>query len=267
MFSPHFAAVFLTVGDLRAKVTFSEQTKTPLIRPNYGRWRWSPENPKPSWNAIKSAPVWKDPMYSSIRTALSKPPATVTPSSTGDQALKQLLFQLPAQPGATRTLTVYEAAEGSVPPAMLSVVPRAAVVLLDGTDLLAKQIQVNIDKMAVMMFGTVPLCNRMRAIIQHNCPNVIVHSLWVYVKPRQADPRSHNKLADHNILLVGDEANLKFQVFTHCTLWQMDGNILVYITSGHHRSGFPLLVFLCATSHKMDSSHKNWHLPVSSDFH
>ena len=202
----------LTVTDLRAKVTFGEQVKTPMIRPNFGRWRWSSDNPKPSWNAIKSAPVWRDPMYSSIRTALSKPPVTVSASNTGDQALRQLLFKLPNQPEQSRTLTIYDATEGTIPPGLVSVVPRAAVILLDGTDLMVSQITANAENIPMMAFGAVQHCSRMRDIILHNCPSRIVHTVWVYVRPRLVNPSERNKLMDYNLLLIGDEGSLKFQV-------------------------------------------------------
>ena len=189
--------------------------KTAMVRCNYGRWRWSEQQPKPRWNAIKSAAVWKEDQHSSIRTALSKPPATVTPSATGDQAIKQLQFQLPSLPDISRTLTVYTADEHTVPPAMSTVVPRGAVVLLDGSDFLAPQIKYNLDKMPVMLFGETSHCHRLRSLVQQFFPNSKMQTLWVYIKPQQPDPRVHHKFEDRCIVLIGDEAALKFQVLPY----------------------------------------------------
>ena len=204
---------FVTVADLRAKVKFSQQTKTALLRPNYGRWRWRVGAERPSWNALKTAPLWKDDEHMATRGALLKPPATVQAADTGDSALRQLLFNPPGTPDRTVTLTVYDASEESVPPAMQTLLPRGALVLLDGSNFLSAQIRDHLESTATMLFGTPHQAQCMVDIITHNMPSRVTQTIWVYIKPLSTDPRQHTKFVERTLVLVGDEALLKFQVF------------------------------------------------------
>ena len=213
MLASLWCCVPLTVKDLRAKVSFSQQVKTNLIRPNYGRWSWSPLMKKPSWNALKTAPLWKDEEHAAARAALSKEPVAVQTLVGGDAEVQQLMIR---PPGSDRdvTMTVYNASQDMVPAGMAGVQPRAAVVLLDGTNYLAPQLKAQMEHIAVMLFGHPKDVTSMQHLIEHNLPDRIVHLVWVYVKPRQPDPRQRDKYHNRGMLLVGDEAVLNFQVWT-----------------------------------------------------
>ena len=207
----HCCLCSLTVKDLRAKVSFSQQVKTQQIRPNYGRWRWSRQSVKPSWRALQTAPLWKDEEHAAARAALGKAPVAVQTTTTGDAVVQQLMFTPPGSDQSV-TMTVYDASEAAVPAAMTGVVPRAAVIMLDGTDFVAPQLMQHLDNIAVMVYGMSRDVQRMQAIIHQHFPNRVTQLVWAFIKPRQPDPRVHEKYVSRCIMLVGDEAVLKFQV-------------------------------------------------------
>ena len=202
------------MSDIRTKVSFRQQTRLSQLRPNYGRWRWSPQKPKPSWTALQTAPVWKDAAFQSMRAALAQAPAAVTATATGDSAIEQLLLQSPSEPGRTITLTMYIATPDPMPAGVAGIVPRAAIVLLDGTDFVAPQIKAHLDDIPAMMYGEPESAKRMQHILQEYYPNRLVHLMWVYVKPKQPDFTSLSKFQERCLLLVGDRNSLSFQVCT-----------------------------------------------------
>ena len=151
----HNAAVPLplTVSDLRAKVQFGQPVKMAAIKPNYGRWRWRPTQPRPAWNALRSAAVWRAEQFSTLRASLAKPPVAVQATSSADPVIPQLQLQSPSDPSHHMTLTIYDALEPEVPAAINTINPRAAIVLVEGTDWVAPQIVQVLETVPVMMFG------------------------------------------------------------------------------------------------------------------
>ena len=207
-----FPWCFLAVVDLRAKVAFRQQTRAGQLKPNYGRWRWKETNPKPSWTALSTAPIWTEPQFTAQRASLAMPPAAVTPTATGDTAIQQLLLQSPTEPERTIFLTMYDATTDNVPPAIASNFPRAAVVLLDGSDYIAPHIKAQLEHIPVMVFGDSPSVHRINMTLQHDHPQLTQFLLWAYVKPRIPNFNALGKFVDRAILLVGDRNSLNFQV-------------------------------------------------------
>ena len=198
--------------DIRAKVAFRQQTRLGQLKPNYGRWRWHPQRPKPSWTALQTAPVWKDPAYASLRASLAQAPAAVQAAATGDSSIEQLLLQSPSEPGRSITLTMYVAGTDSVPAGIASNVPRAAIVLLDGTDFVAPQIKAHMDDIPVMLFGDGATVRKMQLILAQFYPSRLVHLIWAYIKPKQPIFDSLSRFHERGILLMGDRNCLNFQV-------------------------------------------------------
>ena len=230
--------------DIRAKVAFRQQTRLGQLKPNYGRWRWHPQRPKPSWTALQTAPVWRDPAYASLRASLAQAPAAVQAAATGDSSIEQLLLQSPSEPDRSITLTMYVAGTDSVPAGIASNVPRAAIVLLDGTDFVAPQIKAHMDDIPVMLFGDGATVKRMQLILAQFYPSRLVHLIWAYIKPKQPIFDSLSRFHERGILLMGDRNCLNFQVCWSSppAQWSLEG-----IPLGWH--WFPMV--LCAVSHNL----------------
>ena len=200
------------VTDIRAKVSFKQQTRLSQLRPNYGRWRWSPQQPKPSCAALHNAPVWKDVSFQTLRSTNSQAPAAVTTATTGDTSIEQLLLQSPSDPGRTITLILYAATTAPMPAGIASNVPRAAIVVLDGTDSLASQIKATIEHIPAMMCGVSESVKQMQLHLQQLYPSRLVHLVCVYIKPKQPNVTGLRKFEEWYILLVADHNCVNYQV-------------------------------------------------------
>jgi hypothetical protein len=75
------------VEDHRAKERFAEQVPTSALTVGVGGWKWSEATPRPRWEQLKEAKVWKDPAYAGLRDGLSRPAPLPTVIQTVNEAL------------------------------------------------------------------------------------------------------------------------------------------------------------------------------------
>ena len=71
--------------DVRAKERFADAADLKMLRVGIGGWKWKPERPRPQWEALKTALVWSDSRYKSLRDSLRKPAGLPTVVVTSDE--------------------------------------------------------------------------------------------------------------------------------------------------------------------------------------
>jgi hypothetical protein len=116
---------------MRARFEAAVETSDLVVR--LGRWKESPESPRPVWETLANAKVWTDPKFAALRDLLAFPRDTPTLTVNEDADVRGLQVPPDAAEGrAGCKVDAYKATTGSVPAQFKNLPVRMAFVHVVG---------------------------------------------------------------------------------------------------------------------------------------
>ena len=193
---------------MRAKIRFASDVNIKDIRAgvSLGKWRWTEERPRPSWNCLKAAPLWTEPAFESVRSTLTTAPTVVLKSAADDKMPTATL------PDKRRTASIFNATESTIPKHIANAKARGLIALVNSTEMpLSPTIIKHAEITPLMLFGTEECVDA--ALVQLRAFKITNEAkIRVYVRPVTVLPQDHRKLLERMVCLVAPSSTVLSQV-------------------------------------------------------
>ena len=197
-----------TGNDLRARTRFASSVGLKALKANVnvGNWRWSEDRPRPGWNALKSAPVWVEPGFESVRSVLSVAPKVVLKAAPDDRMPSAQL------PEVKRTASIFNALEDTIPNAVDNAKPRGLIALVTTTENpLTASIMKHADITPLLLYGTKD-CVQAALKQLETIQATHTFTINVFCRPENLLPSDRQKLQQREACLVANPATVLPQV-------------------------------------------------------
>lgn len=198
-----------TVKDDRVRARFVQQVGLNELKQgvHVGRWKWAPEATRPSWDCLKTAPVWTEPRFESLRHVL-KAPAKAQMKVVGDDKVPSAVLT-----AEKRTASVFDARPEELPQNIASAKPRALVaVVSSAVKPLSAAILHHVDTAPLLLFGEKVIVKAAVEQLRRDHEDKVYSKVNVYTRPQHLLPNARRKLRHKVIMLVADSSALLPQV-------------------------------------------------------
>ena len=197
----------LAVSNERSKLRFSNTVTLGDLKVSVGRFRYSEATPRPTWEALKSAAVWQEPRFASLRTSLMSVPSAEQ-KVTGDEKVVTATLG-----GTKKTATLFDATTDEIPQTVATEVPRAMILTIVERSNLSPAVQKHLDTAPLLIYGPVSSVNSCLECIHDHTKQVT--KINVYTRPSHHLPTNLKRLRKKLIAIVSNPGAVISQVPTH----------------------------------------------------
>ena len=190
----------------RSKLRFSNTVTLADLKVSVGRFRYSEATPRPTWEALKSAAVWQEPRFASLRTSLMSVPSAEQ-KVTGDEKVVTATLG-----GTKKTATLFDATTDEIPQTVATEVPRAMIMTIVERSGLSPAVQKHLDTAPLLIYGPVISVNSCLECIHDHTKQVT--KIKVYTRPSHHLPTNLKRLREKLIAIVSNPGAVISQVPT-----------------------------------------------------